>query len=85
MFRTLSAHLRFGQARLANLPTRCFGERSPEQRQRDAQQRRACQQQVDRKNVTKSGMSRIVGTPDYKQITMRSANTMRKLNEMLPP
>jgi uncharacterized protein (DUF1697 family) len=41
--------------------------------------------QVDRKNVTKSGMSRIVGTPDYKQITMRSANTMRKLNEMLPP
>jgi uncharacterized protein (DUF1697 family) len=41
--------------------------------------------QVDRKNVTKSGMSRIVGTADYKQITIRSANTMRKLNEMLPP
>jgi uncharacterized protein (DUF1697 family) len=41
--------------------------------------------QVDRRNVTKSGMSRIVGTPDYKQITMRSANTMRKLNEMLAP
>jgi uncharacterized protein (DUF1697 family) len=41
--------------------------------------------QVDRKDVTKSGMSRIVGTPDYKQITIRSANTMRKLNEMLLP
>jgi hypothetical protein len=25
-------------------------------------------------------MNRIVGTPLYKKITMRSANTMRKLN-----
>jgi uncharacterized protein (DUF1697 family) len=40
--------------------------------------------QVDRKDLAKSRMNRIVGTPDYKQITMRSANTMRKLNEMLP-
>ena len=38
--------------------------------------------QVERKNVTKSGMSRILGTPDYKLITIRSANTMRKLNEL---
>src|SRR5690348_33450 len=38
--------------------------------------------QVDRKDVTKSGMSRMVGTPDYKQMTIRSANTMRKLNEL---
>jgi uncharacterized protein (DUF1697 family) len=41
--------------------------------------------QVDRKDIAKSRMNRIVGTPDYKQITMRSANTMRKLDEMLPP
>jgi uncharacterized protein (DUF1697 family) len=41
--------------------------------------------QVDRKDVAKSGMSRIIGTPYYKQITMRSANTMRKLNELTAP
>ena len=38
--------------------------------------------QVDRKDVSKSGMSKMVGTPDYKQITIRSANTMRKLDEL---
>ena len=38
--------------------------------------------QVDRKDIAKSHMSRIIGTPDYKQITIRSANTMRKLNEL---
>jgi uncharacterized protein (DUF1697 family) len=27
-------------------------------------------------------MNRIVGTPLYKNITVRSANTMRKLNEL---
>ncbi len=27
-------------------------------------------------------MSRIVGTPTYKKISIRSANTMRKLNEL---
>jgi len=27
-------------------------------------------------------MNRIVGTPLYKKITIRSANTMRKLNEL---
>jgi uncharacterized protein (DUF1697 family) len=37
---------------------------------------------VDRENVRKSHMSRIVGTPLYKKITVRSANTMRKLNEL---
>jgi len=38
--------------------------------------------EVDRKNIAKSGMSSIVGTLYYKQITIRSVNTMRKLNEL---
>jgi len=37
---------------------------------------------VDRENVTRSRMSRLVGTALYKKITIRSANTMRKLNDM---
>ena len=37
---------------------------------------------VDRENVTRSQMNRIVGTPLYKKITIRSANTMRKLDEL---
>jgi len=37
---------------------------------------------VDRKDIAKSRMNRMAGTPDYKQITIRSANTMRKLNEL---
>jgi uncharacterized protein (DUF1697 family) len=37
---------------------------------------------VDRANVGRSQMNRIVGTPLYKKITIRSANTMRKLNEL---
>jgi len=37
---------------------------------------------VDRENVSKSRMNRLVGTPLYKKISIRSANTMRKLNEM---
>ena len=37
---------------------------------------------VDRKNVGRSQMNRIVGTPLYKRVTIRSANTMRKLNEL---
>ncbi len=37
---------------------------------------------VDREDVAKSHMNRIVGTPLYKQITIRSANTMRKLNDL---
>ena len=38
--------------------------------------------QVDRKDMTKSRMNRIIGTSYYKQITIRSVNTMRKLNEL---
>lgn len=38
---------------------------------------------VDRKNLSKSTMTRIIGTPLYKQLTMRSVNTVRKLNELL--
>lgn len=37
---------------------------------------------VDRENVSRSRMNRLVGTPTYKQITIRSANTMRKLNTL---
>jgi uncharacterized protein (DUF1697 family) len=37
---------------------------------------------VDRENVGRSQMSRIVGTPLYKKITIRSANTVRKLSEL---
>ena len=37
---------------------------------------------VDRENVGRSQMSRIVGTPTYKKISIRSANTMRRLNEL---
>ena len=37
---------------------------------------------VDRENVGRSQMNRIVGTPLYRKITIRSANTMRKLNEL---
>jgi uncharacterized protein (DUF1697 family) len=37
---------------------------------------------VDREDVGRSQMNRIVGTPIYKKITIRSANTMRKLNEL---
>jgi uncharacterized protein (DUF1697 family) len=37
---------------------------------------------VDRENVGRSQMSRIVGTPLYKKVTVRSANTMRRLNEL---
>lgn len=37
---------------------------------------------VDREHVGKSQMNKIVGTPVYKKITMRSANTMRKLYDL---
>src|SRR5260370_20541198 len=40
---------------------------------------------VDRENVSRSQMNRIVGTPLYKKVTIRSANTMRKLNELTAP
>lgn len=37
---------------------------------------------VDRENVGKSHMSKLVGTPLYKSITVRSANTMRRLHQL---
>ena len=37
---------------------------------------------LDRKNLGKSKLTRIVGTPLYKQLTMRSVNTIRKLNDL---
>jgi uncharacterized protein (DUF1697 family) len=38
--------------------------------------------QVARNDIAKSRMSKLIGTPDYKLITIRSANTMRKLDEL---
>ena len=37
---------------------------------------------VDREDVGRRQMNKIVGTPMYKKITVRSANTMRKLKEL---
>lgn len=37
---------------------------------------------VEREKLGQSHMNRIVGTPLYKKVTIRSANTMRKLNEL---
>ncbi len=38
---------------------------------------------IDRKDVGKSRMNRMVGTPIYRQMTIRSANPIRKLNALL--
>ncbi|RFB13533.1 DUF1697 domain-containing protein [Bacillus sp. HNG] len=38
---------------------------------------------VDKKNVTKSGMTKIIGTKIYKQITVRNVNTARKIYELM--
>lgn len=38
---------------------------------------------VDRKNVTRSGMAKIIGTPLYKKATVRNSNTVRKLQALL--
>ncbi|MUK87907.1 DUF1697 domain-containing protein [Ornithinibacillus sp. L9] len=38
---------------------------------------------VDKKNVTKSGMSRVVGSKIYKQVTVRNVNTVRKVYELM--
>jgi uncharacterized protein (DUF1697 family) len=38
---------------------------------------------VDRENLGKSRMTRLIGTPLYKQLTMRSANTIRKINALV--
>jgi uncharacterized protein (DUF1697 family) len=38
---------------------------------------------VDRPDVTKSGMMKLVGTPLYQQMTIRNCNTARKLLELM--
>lgn len=38
---------------------------------------------VDRKNVTKSGMMKIVGTELYKKMTVRNCNTVRKVAALM--
>lgn len=38
---------------------------------------------VDKKNVTRSGMSKIIGSVIYKQVTVRNVNTTRKIYELM--
>lgn len=38
---------------------------------------------VDRKNATKSGKSKIIGSKIYKQVTVRNVNTTRKIYELM--
>ncbi len=38
---------------------------------------------VKRKDISKSGMKKFIGTPIYKNMTARNINTVRKLNELL--
>lgn len=38
---------------------------------------------IDRTQINKSGLNKIVGTSIYKKITIRNCNTVRKLNTML--
>lgn len=38
---------------------------------------------VDKQNVTRSGMMKLVGTPLYKRMTIRNVNTTRKLLELM--
>ncbi|WP_102273010.1 DUF1697 domain-containing protein [Cytobacillus massiliigabonensis] len=38
---------------------------------------------VDKKNVTKSGMTKIIGSKLYKQVTVRNVNTSRKIYELM--
>jgi uncharacterized protein (DUF1697 family) len=38
---------------------------------------------VDRKNATKSGALKLIGTPLYKKMTIRNCNTVRKLYQMM--
>lgn len=38
---------------------------------------------VDKKNVTKSGMSKLIGTELYKKMTVRNVNTTRKIYELM--
>lgn len=38
---------------------------------------------VDKKNVSKSGMLKIIGSKLYKQVTIRNVNTARKIYELM--
>ncbi len=38
---------------------------------------------VERKNITRNGVTRVMGTPLYKQMTIRNVNTTRKLLELM--
>jgi uncharacterized protein (DUF1697 family) len=38
---------------------------------------------VDRKDVTKSGLSKIVGTALYRQMTVRNVNSARKIHALM--
>lgn len=38
---------------------------------------------IDKKNAAKSGMSNIIGTKLYKQVTIRNVNTARKIYEIM--
>jgi uncharacterized protein (DUF1697 family) len=38
---------------------------------------------IDSKDASRSGMTKVVGTPIYKQITIRNCNTARKLLELM--
>lgn len=38
---------------------------------------------VDRSLVSKSGMMKLVGSPEYKKMTIRNVNTVRKLHELM--
>lgn len=38
---------------------------------------------VDRNNITKSGMMKIIGTDLYRNMTVRNCNTVRKIEERL--
>ena len=38
---------------------------------------------VDKKNVTRSGLMKLAGTPLYKRMTIRNCNTARKLLELM--
>lgn len=39
---------------------------------------------VDRKNVTRSGVMKLVGTDIYANMTIRNCNTVRKIQERMP-
>tara|TARA_Y100000114_G_scaffold144303_1_gene152746 strand:- start:1639 stop:1866 length:228 start_codon:yes stop_codon:yes gene_type:complete len=38
---------------------------------------------VDRRNITRNGMMKLVGTELYKNLTIRNCNTVRKIKKRL--